>query len=164
MSRDCPADYLSRPAQPAVKVWGVTWPVITSTLYARFALETHAGGFSSLHFHRNRANRFHVIEGAIFVYEHTSRDARAQLLRKGDTFDVFPLSLHSFAVLQSGFVIEEYYAPGRPGVPPVDVSDIERLSEGGWLEVNGEFPRDVLTMQRRQCQAKIDAFCQEFDP
>lgn len=162
MPYDCPADYLSRPQQPEPKVWGVTWPVVKSLIYARFCLEVEAGGYCSLHYHRNRANRFLINKGAIFVYEHTSRSAKAKLLKSGDRLDVMPMTLHSFAVLRSGFVIEEYFDPSTSR-RPVDCDDIVRLNQGGFLDVSDAFPKDVLEIQRRECQQAIDAFCQEYD-
>ena len=159
----CRADEQSRPDQPELKVWGKTWPVITSTIYSRIMLITRAGGFCSLHYHRERANRFSVESGAIYVFQHTAAQAVAKVLNPGDQLTVLPMTLHSFGVLKSGIVIEEYVPPGGLSGPPVRIDDIQRLSQGSKIEplVTGLFCQDVINHQRTECEVAIHAFCQE---
>ena len=101
-------DELTKPTSPTTKTWGFTWPVIESDRYARYGLECKAGGYSSLHYHRERANRFVVTRGAIVVwtvYGNTYQESTP--ITDGGIFDVPSLVVHGFGVLEDAQVVAE---------------------------------------------------------
>jgi hypothetical protein len=128
------------------KDWGRTREVISSPFYSRHELEVLAGGFCSIHYHRERANRFLIMEGVIEIVEFFGpRYARHQL-GPDNTYDVPSLVPHMFIVHRTGTMIEEYY-PDRGG--KVIISDIVRLVEGGITEDLNELadlPRERLKL------------------
>lgn len=113
------------------KVWGKTRELIDSPFYSRHELEVVAGGYCSLHFHRDRANRFYVKSGAIEIVEMFGPFSARTRLGPENTYDVPSLVPHMFIVLENGLVFEEYY-PDRGG--KVRRDDIVRLIEGGKLD------------------------------
>lgn len=110
------------------KVWGRTRTTHRSPLYSRHELEVEEGGYSSVHWHAQRANRFLVVSGAIRVVELYGWQERVFELTAGNTHDVPSLVPHQFQVIESGRVIEEYW-PDRGG--EVLEEDIIRLTRGG---------------------------------
>jgi len=84
-----------------------------------------AGGASSLHVHRGKANLFLCVEGAIEVW---SRDGLIASLREGDCCCVPAGEPHRMVWLSSGVVLELYRSTGGR---PIDLGDIDRL-EPGW--------------------------------
>jgi mannose-6-phosphate isomerase-like protein (cupin superfamily) len=124
------------------KTWGKTWPVIETDHYARYALIGLQGGYSSLHYHRQRANRFVVERGAILVWQIFGLQIEtSQPITDGGTFEVPSLVVHGFAVLEDARLIEEYW-PDRGGLVRRD--DICRLCHGGRLKA----PQDFATLPR----------------
>ena len=138
-------DLLTRPESPEPKAWGCTWPVIETESYGRYALEVVKGGYSSIHYHRERANRFLVREGTIVVWTfYGNRILQSEPITDGGSFDVPSLVVHAFAVLEPGRVVEEYWAD-RHGC--VSRDDIVRLCHGGRVENTHAFstlPRELL--------------------
>lgn len=138
-------DDLLRPTAPQPKTWGETWPVIESDAYGRYALRGTAGGYSSLHYHRERANRFVVERGTILVwliYGNTYQESTP--ITDGGTFTVPSLVVHGFGVLEDAVLVEEYWAD-RGGTVRRD--DIVRISHGGRVETVAELhdlPRRIL--------------------
>jgi len=115
------------------KVWGKTAEVVHSPFYAKHQLEVEAGGYCSLHYHLQRANRFHVGTAHIQVIMMYGPVVEKITLGPDNVFDVPSLVPHLFCVFRSGTVIEEYY-PDRTGEVLRD--DIVRIFEGGKLEVS----------------------------
>lgn len=115
------------------KVWGKTREVISSPFYSKHQLEVVAGGFCSLHYHQNRANRFTVESGNISVVLFFGPRIKRHSLGPDNVLDVPSLVPHMFLVHTPGFIVEEYY-PDRCG--EVSNDDIIRLYEGGWREAD----------------------------
>lgn len=84
-----------------------------------------AGGASSLHIHRGKANTFIMVEGALEVW---SRDGLIASLCEGDTVCVPAGEPHRMVWRSSGVVLELYHA--LPNMR-IDLADIERM-EPGW--------------------------------
>jgi hypothetical protein len=138
-------DLDQRPTTPGntePKTWGETWPVIETDHYARYGLICRQGGYSSLHYHRQRANRFVVQRGAILVWEIFGLQIlTSQPITDGGTYEVPSLVVHGFAVLEETSLVEEYW-PDRGGLVRRD--DICRLCHGGRLQD----PLDFATLPR----------------
>lgn len=114
------------------KVWGWTMELVDSPFYSRHALEVEAGGYCSLHFHAQRANRFQMVTGRVEIVELFGPLAVRTMLGPEDTYDVPSLVPHLFIVHEDGTLFEEYY-PDRGG--SVNRDDIVRLVEGGKLDL-----------------------------
>lgn len=110
------------------KDWGRTREVVSSPFYSKHELEVVAGGFCSIHYHRERANRFIITKGVIEIVEFFGPRYSRYQLGPDNTYDVPSLVPHMFIVHKDGTMIEEYY-PDRGG--EVRISDIVRLIEGG---------------------------------
>ncbi len=113
------------------KVWGRTLEIISNQYYSKHHLELYAGGYCSLHYHRERANKFILESGSVEIIEVYGPQIVRHLLAAGEEYCVPSLVVHMFVVHASGTMIEEYY-PDRCGM--VLESDIIRLYPGGYLE------------------------------
>lgn len=113
------------------KCWGKTREIIDSPFYSKHELQIEAGGYCSLHYHEDRANRFIVTSGLVEVIEMFGPQSRRTILGPDNTYDVASLVPHMFAVRKSGEMIEEYFSD-RDG--EVRRNDIIRIVEGGKLE------------------------------
>lgn len=114
------------------KCWGQTRKIISSDFYSKHELMVKAGGYCSLHYHQDRANRFIVKSGSIDVIEFFGPTHRIITLGPDNTYDVPSLVPHLFVVRRDGMVVEEYFSDrgGR-----VVVNDIVRIVEGGNINV-----------------------------
>lgn len=120
------------------KAWGSVSHVFVSPYAMVSCLNVRAGGYSSIHYHELRANRFYVDSGAVavevfdgFTLE-SLRVYDTHILRAGDVFDVPSMRVHRFIAVESGQLVEVYW-PDRPG-GIVMHSDIQRLEVGGFSE------------------------------
>lgn len=109
------------------KVWGWTAPVVETVRFSLHFLHGEAGGYCSIHRHRERTNRFYIRSGAIIV--RTWGPHSEVILEAGEALDVAAGILHQFEVLETASLWEAYL-PARPGAT-VSADDIERLVEGG---------------------------------
>lgn len=115
------------------KVWGKTRCVYESSQFSGHWLVVKAGGYSSVHYHCDRANRFIVDSGKIAVVEFYAWRIKRQILRKGQQLDIPSLVPHQFQVLEDGIIREEYWAD-RGG--EVEHDDIVRLCKGGMVDTS----------------------------
>jgi hypothetical protein len=113
------------------KVWGRTRCTVESDFYSLHELEVKAGGFCSVHYHEQRANRFLVRSGRITVVSFYAWMTRSVTLTEDEVYDVPSMVPHMFLVRDYGIVLEEYFADrgGR-----VHNSDIVRLIQGGHID------------------------------
>ncbi len=113
------------------KVWGHTRCVYESDVFSGHELEVEQGGYCSVHYHLERANRFIVESGVIAVIVFYAWKTQQHMVTKGKSFDVPSQVVHQFQVYQSGRIREDYWADrgGR-----VRKNDIVRLAEGGMVD------------------------------
>lgn len=126
------------------KVWGSTRCVYESSKFSGHELKVNAGGYCSVHYHEQRANRFIVDSGVIAVVEFYAWEIDRRILTKGQTADVPSLIPHQFQVIQTGVVREEYWAD-RGG--EVRQDDIARLTDWKGDVVEGGTVDDVEQLQ-----------------
>jgi mannose-6-phosphate isomerase-like protein (cupin superfamily) len=115
----------------AIKAWGRTRELVTSPYYSKHELRVVQGGYCSLHYHKERANRFIILSGLVEVVTMFGPFCERKLVGPDNSYDVPSLVPHMFIVRRTGVMIEEYY-PDRGG--KVRDSDIVRLVEGGRLD------------------------------
>lgn len=114
------------------KIWGRTQPIVSTPFYSKHGLYVEAGGYCSLHYHKQRANIFTIVTCEVEIIEFYGPRVHRTKLPKHGTYDVPSMVPHLFAVYSSGLMYEEYY-PDRGGI--VDDNDIIRLVEGGMIDV-----------------------------
>jgi hypothetical protein len=112
------------------KCWGKTKEITDSPFYSKHELSISFGGYCSLHYHIERANRFIVLEGTVEIIEMFGPKVRRTILGPENIYDVASLVPHMFVVRTSGMMIEEYFAD-RNGTVRRD--DIVRIVEGGMI-------------------------------
>lgn len=112
----------------SVKVWGTTECAVESDRYSRHLLQLTVGGYSSVHYHQERANRFLIASGSVAAIVWHGWLYSWVTLSADMTFVIPSLVVHQFVALTSGSMIEEYW-PDRGGVVKQD--DIVRLCQGG---------------------------------
>jgi mannose-6-phosphate isomerase-like protein (cupin superfamily) len=108
------------------KVWGAVRHAFVSDACAVSILEVTQGFRCSRHYHRHRINRFIVQSGAIQVVTSIRGTGTREctILQAGDMLDVQPGVEHWFEVVESGIVVEVYFAPA------LRLDDIVRLDVG----------------------------------
>jgi len=109
------------------KLWGENRHVYGSPTHSLHHALIFAGGFSSRHRHRCKANVFYVVRGELVVRTYSSRkdrEGRPQTLRAGERVTVDAGVWHRFEAVTDVDLIELYFAAQSE-------SDIERLDEGG---------------------------------
>ena len=110
------------------KIWGHTRVEINSTRYVRTHLSADPGGFCSVHYHRERANRFIVLRGCLDIWILRGWELERVRLTDGNQFTVPSLVVHGFYAVSRCRAYEEYWAD-RHGEFSID--DIVRLTQGG---------------------------------
>lgn len=115
------------------KVWGSTECLFSGPLYSRHRLEVLPGGYSSIHYHVQRANRFHVESGTIAVVVFRGWRYERVILTQDTCYDVPSLVPHQFQCIEGGTLFEDYW-PDRGG--QVREDDIVRLTVGGYAPID----------------------------
>lgn len=109
------------------KPWGRTRKVWSSSQHSCWMLETIAGGYSSLHYHRHAVNQFTVLSGALDVFT-TDPVALTRTLDASNPEHIVSIGeRHQFVVREPGIVLEFYWTRGEP----LRDDDIVRLTENG---------------------------------
>lgn len=116
------------------KAWGRTRCTICKDVFQEHELEVMAGGYCSIHYHENRANRFIVESGKIGVVVFRGWTWKRFILSAGDTMDIPSHVTHRFEVYSDGRVFEEYW-PDR-GANQISTADIQRIVVGDMLRVS----------------------------
>lgn len=114
------------------KIWGSTKCLEESVFYSRHELILKAGGYCSFHFHKERANLFHIEYGVVRIVWVYAWRIESTLLSSGNHYDIPSLVPHQFQILEDGKMFEVYY-PDRGG--EVDNGDIVRLTHGSMVDV-----------------------------
>jgi|GEM_PF-282484 len=135
------------------KCWGKTKELVNSPFYSKYELQIVANSFCSMHFHKERANRFIVVSGLVEVIEMFGPTVKKTLLGPDNTYDVASLVPHMFVVYKDGVMIEEYFAD-RGG--EVRRNDITRIVEGGKTEDLAGLPFSILQNYGIQRQNNSD--------
>ncbi len=125
------------------KCWGEVTHIFASPHAAVSCLRVDAGQRCSCHLHFERANQFTVLEGSIVVEWWEGGfygRKRIKMLTPSEVFAVPSFVPHRFRVIESGKVVEVYWAD-RGG--EVRMNDIHRKDVGGPDDLD-ELKREVL--------------------
>lgn len=130
------------------KIWGRTRIDFATPRFVLTHLWATAGGFSSVHYHRERANRFSVVQGVLDVWILRGWQFERVRLTVGNEYVVPSLVVHGFYAVTEAAAVEEYWAD-RHGA--CDVADIVRLTVGGCLQTtNPDAGDDVVRRLLRE--------------
>ena len=107
------------------KFWGTTQCFFENCTSEVHYIEAVKGGFCSRHCHRNKWNRFIVLEGElkVIIYKQDSQDET--ILTGGMFSDVPPGVDHKFEAMEDTKALEVYWIDG------LDPNDIVRKDTGG---------------------------------
>ena len=111
-----------------IKPWGKTQTLVDSIYYSKHELHINQGGYCSLHYHMQKANKFVLISGDVRIVELFGPEICETKLVIDKPYCVASLVPHFFAAYNDSELIEEYY-PDRCG--QVLHNDIIRLTDGG---------------------------------
>ena len=123
------------PAQK--KIWGETAGLVIPEVGVSI-LKVEAGFRCSIHLHKHRWNSFSVISGGIEIGVYQPHPVLGHILQDqylvlpGESLSIPPETIHSFAAIDSGTVVETYWTTDGT---PVDMGDIVRFIEGCKLDV-----------------------------
>ena len=107
------------------KFWGTSRCFFENEAAEVHYIEAKEGGFCSRHHHRNKWNRFIVLEGTlkVIIYKQDSEDET--ILTEGMFSDVPPEVDHRFEAVEDTKALEIYWTDG------LDPNDIVRKDVGG---------------------------------
>lgn len=130
---------MKSPMRVESKVWGEVVHVFASPRAAVSYLTTRENSWCSVHRHKKRANQFSVITGIIAIHDYGNADLPSATaischeLGPGESFTVPSMQWHQFSVIESGTLIEVYWAD-QDGNDVVSIEDIDRHVLGGCLD------------------------------
>lgn len=110
------------------KPWGLDELLVSGPHFELHKLTVKAGGFCSIHFHRDKIQYIHVASGVLKMrtYDQAGRMICEQDCLPGETSIAGPEIRHQFYGLTDAVAYEVYMSDA-----PLDPNDIVRLSEGG---------------------------------
>lgn len=119
------------------KDWGFVNCLLLTKALQVDELEIFPGGFSSIHYHREKVNLFIVASGLLAVSwfkseDQTDQPFRVDWLKAGMQLLVPAWTIHRFACMELCRCTEVYW-PAK-GVSQIDPDDIERLKQNGLTE------------------------------
>jgi mannose-6-phosphate isomerase-like protein (cupin superfamily) len=109
------------------KFWGQTQGIFVGRISEVHYLEVNKGGYCSKHRHRDKWNRFFLIDGVLQVTIYRKAGEDVTILKAGQFTDVAPSDLHRFECLEDCKCIEIYWVDEIT----LNVNDIEREDVGG---------------------------------
>ena len=112
------------------KIWGERRRILLTETSEIDLLYLKKDSFCSLHKHKNKINRFVVIEGLVRI----ETEYGYKILKPNESFEVEPLLKHRFVAKVDSVMIElAYVKRGK-----IDPNDIDRKSQGGRI-INTEY-------------------------
>ena len=118
------------------KVWGERRRIHLNDKHEIDLLYLKKNSFCSIHSHKNKINRFVVIEGKVDI----ETEFGSITLMKNDTFTVIPSIKHRFVALEDSTMIEIAFVD----IGNIDPDDIERVKLGGKIIDGVELTIDDL--------------------
>lgn len=112
------------------KIWGYLDNIFSNEKCKIDVLFLQKNSACSVHYHREKINRFYLIKGSVKI----NSDLGEKILKKNDTFDICPSTVHQFVALKDSILIEIAFV--EDGL--LKESDIVRKIQGGRF-VNGKF-------------------------
>ena len=120
-----------------MKVWGERRRLLLTDKVEIDLLYLKANTFCSKHKHKNKINRFYIIEGEVRI----ETEFGTKGLQKDQSFEVRPPLIHRFYALKNSVVIESAYV--EDGL--IQPMDIQRFLQGGrYIEGRGNLTEDTL--------------------
>jgi len=118
------------------KVWGHEEVIINNEKYCGKILYLKKGYFSSLHYHREKDETFHILKGKLKLetgYSNDPVNLSSSLMTKGSTIRLMPNTIHRFTGISDTEILEVSTHH--------EDSDTFRLKESGAI-LSSETPRE----------------------
>lgn len=106
------------------KTWGMTQQIFHLNNVEMHYIDIVRGGYSSMHKHNGKYNRFIVISGTLKVIQVLDGKEDDTILTPGMMTDIAPGVYHKFVAMEDTHAIEIYWTVIQP-------DDIVRLDRGG---------------------------------
>jgi len=107
------------------KFWGSTRCFFENATSEVHYIEANKGGYCSRHYHKDKWNRFIVLEGELRVTIYKESNEDVTILTNGMFSDVPPGVEHRFEAIKDTKALEVYWTN------PLDPGDIVRRDTGG---------------------------------
>ena len=107
------------------KIWGTTRCFFENSTSEVHYIEANEGGYCSRHHHKDKWNRFIILEGELRVIIYKEGGEDVTVLKQGMFSDVPPGIDHRFEAVQDTKALEVYW------VNDLDSGDIVRADTGG---------------------------------
>jgi len=118
------------------KIWGERRRMLLTDKVEIDLLYLKPDSFCSTHKHKNKLNRFVVIEGSVIIETEFGK----KLVLAKESFTVNPPLVHRFLSREDSTIVElAYVKEGK-----IDENDIERISQGGRIIKGIEMTEDEL--------------------
>jgi len=107
------------------KFWGSTRCFFENSSSEIHYIEANKGGFCSRHYHKNKWNRFIILEGQLKITIYKNGGEDITVIKDGMFSDVPPEVEHRFEALEDTKALEVYWTD------ELDPKDIVRIDTGG---------------------------------
>jgi len=136
----------------AMKIWGKRWRVLLSPTSEIDWLQVNPKTFCSTHTHKDKINRFFVVDGEITI----ETEYGSVKLTAGMEWEVRPPLKHRFVNYgkEVAYMIESAYVEDKMkklDLPhhKIDANDIDRESQGGKIIDGKEYTLDKLKKDKK---------------
>lgn len=109
------------------KVWGWTQHIFLSDEVEICRAHIIEGGYCSKHYHKNKTNRFHVLNGVLEIIVYRNGQEEHMTMTTGMTLDIQPKVQHKMVCHEECDFIEIYWSDNDK----LRFDDIIREDEGG---------------------------------
>ena len=118
------------------KIWGLRKRILLTETSEIDLLHIKKDSFCSTHTHRQKINKFTVLDGAVRI----DSEYGSVVLYPGSSFEVRPPLKHRFFALADSIMIESAYVEHGS----IDANDIEREKQGGRMIKGKEMTLDEM--------------------
>lgn len=112
-------------SQNSFKIWGIKQRIHSDNNNEIDLLQLKKNSFCSVHFHKEKINKFVLISGKVEIIS----ELGTKILAINESFEVHPELTHQFKALEDSIMIEIAYTVGSNISP----KDIIRKIEGGLI-------------------------------
>ena len=130
------------------KIWGFTELMFGTSRYSKHFLTINENSFCSLHYHKRRANEFHILSGKLEILVFYGPMFEKHILTSGNKLSIPSHVPHIFFAHEKTTATEEYFSDRGDYI--IEDSDIIRILPGGkdtyenYIEILAEVFRNAI--------------------
>jgi len=121
------------------KIWGLRLRLLLTDTSEIDLIQVKKDCFCSIHFHKNKVNKFYIIEGKLRIESEYGKI----LLEANDSFEIRPPIKHRFFAEEDTVAIELAYVENGK----IDAKDIMRFKQGGKIIKGEELTEDEIRLK-----------------